>query len=115
MADGIDIYWVRINVDGVHQISGGVPHKQNIANNVSTVRRQMVTSDEGTIYFSGDTPNGELTFGIAGHDGGFIPFPNGNFSISKTIKHGYGVVILCNAVGVTSSGNNFYIAYAGRN
>lgn len=112
--DGINIYWVSMSVDGVYQISGGVPINSNLGGVAKVSRSKVVESDEGTIYFSGDTPAGEFTFGIAGHNGGFIPFPNGNFNISKTLKHGYGVVILCSVTGLTVSGKTIYAAYAGR-
>ncbi len=114
MSAGIDIYWVQISVDGVYQISGGAPKKQTIAGTTTTTRSKVVESDEGSIYFSGSTPAGEFTFGIAGFDSGFVPFPNGNFNISKTIKHGYGIVVLCSVVGLTGSGKTVYVAYAGR-
>jgi hypothetical protein len=115
-ADGVNLYWVKATVDGVLQISGGAPQTVRIAgsNLTETVRKKVVETDEGSIYFSGDTPAGEFTFGIAGFDGNFVAFPNGTFNVSKTLKHGYGIVILCNVVGLTGSGKTIYIAYAGR-
>jgi len=99
MADKVKMKWVTINADNVFKIS----------------QSDVVPSAEGSIYFSGDTPAGELTFGIAGHDNNFIAFPNGNFNISKTLKHGYGVVILCRSIGIVAAGKTIYVAYAGMN
>lgn len=99
MADKVKMKWVKISADNVFKIS----------------QSDVVPSSEGSVYFSGDTPEGELTFGIAGFDNGFIPFPNGNFNVSKTLKHGYGVVILCKAVGITAASKTIYVAYAGMN
>lgn len=108
LSDGINLYWVRINTDGVFQISGGVP-------DINGRRVGLVPGDEGSIYISGDTPAGELTFGIAGHDAGFVAFPNGIFNVPKRINHGVNVVILCKAVGVASASKTIYVAYAGKN
>lgn len=99
MANKVKMKWVKISTDNVFKIS----------------QSDVVPSAEGSIYFSGDIPTGELTFGIAGHDNSFIPFPNGNFSVSKTLKHGYGVVILCKSVGIALAGKTVYVAYAGMN
>lgn len=107
LSDGINLYWVKVNVDGIFQISGGVP-------DINGIRSSIVPSDEGSIYISGDTPAGELTFGIAGHDAGFVPFPNGNFNVPKRINHGIGVVILCQATGIAAAGKTIYVAYASR-
>lgn len=107
LADGINLYWVTINADGLFQISGGVP-------DIHGRRSKIVPNDEGSIYIDGDVPNGELTFGVAGKNAGFVAFPNGNFNVPKRINHGYGVVILCNAVGVTAANKTIYVAYAGR-
>lgn len=114
-SDGVNLYWVPMTTDGVYQISGGPPQTIRIAGGGTTiVRKKVVETDEGSIYFSGDTPAGEFTFGIAGHDGNFIAFPNGNFNVSKTLKHGYGIVILCSVSGLTGMGKTVYAAYAGR-
>jgi len=99
VVDKVKLKWVMINADNVFKIS----------------QSDVVPSDEGTIYLSGDIPAGELSFGIAGHDNNFIAFPNGVFNISKTIKHGYGVVILCKSVGIAAANKTVYVAYAGRN
>lgn len=98
-SDGIHLKWVRVTFDGVYQIS----------------QSEIVPSDNGCVYFSGDTPEGEFTFGIAGHDSNFVAIPNGNFNVSKNLRHGFGVVILCSVAGITGSGKEIYIAYAGNN
>lgn len=99
MVDKVKLKWIKISTDNVFKIS----------------QADVVPSDEGTLYISGDTPAGELSFGIADFENNFVAFPNGTFNISKTLKHGYGVVILCKSVGVAAAGKTIYVAYAGRN
>ncbi len=98
--DGINLNWVQIDTDGDFVISVNAQGNEGLCREI-----------EGAVYFDGTTPTGQLTFGIRGQSGTFVPFADGLFNTDKLLKHGKNITLMVRAAGIVAQ--VFQIAYAG--